>query len=296
MRIALEVWSSDFGQVEATCRRAERLGFDGFYYGESPHDLNLDCWTTLAALARSTRRIRLGPVLTNILPTYRSTVLLARQAATVATVSGNRLDFRTGAGASRAFARAWWESQGVQYPPYGQRLADLESALHVLRRRWAADLATPGGRTGSGGPPGSEPQPVIPITIAARGARAMRLAAHHGQVWETSFCTPSEFAAQDHRMQTMGGDRHVVRSLEIDGFLSTTQDGFDRLLERVRHERGSNEDLDRVFERALCGTPSQAGERLAELAGVGVEQVVVALHDPHDADALDALAETALRS
>lgn len=276
MRVALEVWSSDFGQIEATCRQAERLGFHAVYYGESPHDLNLDCWTTLAALARSTERIRLGPVITNVLPSYRSTLLLARQAATVAAISGDRLDLRTGAGAAAAFGRAWWEPYGVSYPRYEQRLADLRSTLEALPRLWPAEAA-------------------IPVTVAARGERAMLLAATHAQVWETSFCTPAEFAERDRRMEQLLGDRRVIRSLEIDGFLSLTPAGLARLLDRVRAERGPAEDLDRVFDRALVGTPPQAAERLGELARVGVEQVVVALHDPHDVDALEALAQTAAR-
>lgn len=290
----MEVWSSDLAQVEATCRHAERLGFDALYYGESPHDLNLDCWTTLAALAQATQRIRLGPVITNLLPTYRSTILLARQAATVAAISGNRLDFRTGVGASVSFARAWWEPYGVHYPPYEQRLADLRSALRVLPELWAA----PAARHGARGPAaaadgGSGEAPTIPVTVAATGGRAMRLAATHAQVWETSFCTPSEFAERDARMRALVGDRDVARSLEIDGFLSLTDAGLRRLLDRVRTERGADEDLDRVFDRALLGTPAQVRQRLVELADAGVDQLVVALHDPHDLDALNALARAA---
>jgi alkanesulfonate monooxygenase SsuD/methylene tetrahydromethanopterin reductase-like flavin-dependent oxidoreductase (luciferase family) len=273
--VALEVWSSDYQQLESTCRRAERLGFDALYYGESPHDLNLECWTTLAALARATSRIRLGPIIANVLPTYRSTILLARQAAAVASISGGRLDFRSGVGASAAFGRDWWEPFDVEYPPYEQRLADLEAALGALPRLWSDH-----------GP--------IPITIAARGERAMAVAARDAQVWETSFCTPDEFRQQAARMTELLGDddRQVVRSLEIDGFVSTTPGGFDRLLDRVGTERGSAEDLDPILDRALVGTPPEAASRLTALGGAGVEQVVVALHDPHDPDALEALAET----
>ncbi len=275
MRVALEVWSSDVAEVEATCLRAEALGLDAFYYGESPHDLNLDCWTTLAGLARTTRRIRLGPVITNVLPTYRSTALLAKQATTVAALADGRLDFRTGVGASAEFGRQWWEPFGVDYPDYGQRLDDLEQALKALPHLWQNASTTP------------------PITIAATGGRAMTLTASYADVWETSFCTPAEFAT---RNATFAGllepERPVVRSLEIDGFVSCTAAGFQRLLDRVRAERGEAEDLDAIFERALVGVPSKAAIRLRELAAVGVDQVVVALHDPHDADALDAIAET----
>ena len=290
MRVALEVWSSHFEQVESTCLTAEALGIDAFYYGESPHDLNLDCWTTLAALARSTGRIRIGPVITNVLPTYRSTALLARQATTVAAIVGGRLDFRTGVGASAAFARPWWEPFGIDYPPYDRRLRDLRDALDALAARAADETIGAGGspadrsRSGRSG---------IPVTIAAQGDRAMELAGRYGDVWETSFCTPSEFAERRDRLLERSGGRTVECSLEIDGFLSQSRRGLDRLLARVDAERGVDEDLRPILDRALVGLPEDAAGRLGELADVGVDQVVVALHDPNDLDALHAVAELA---
>jgi alkanesulfonate monooxygenase SsuD/methylene tetrahydromethanopterin reductase-like flavin-dependent oxidoreductase (luciferase family) len=283
MRVALEVWSSSYSQLESTCRLAESLGLDGFYYGESPHDLNLDCWTTLAALARCTECIRLGPVITNILPTYRSTALLAKQVATVAAISDGRIDFRTGVGAAASFGRRWWEPFGVNYPDYDERLADLGVALTELERLWD-------GRSRLSCIANCPP---IPITIAATGDRALRLAATEADGWETSFCTPSEFKAQNARLTEMVRGREVTRSLEIDGFVSQTSVGLSRLLDRFRSDRGGAEDLDPVLDRALVGVPDQAVNRLGELEAAGVEQVVVALHDPHDPDAIAALAETA---
>ncbi|MDH3295034.1 MAG: LLM class flavin-dependent oxidoreductase [Acidimicrobiia bacterium] len=269
MRIALEVWSSDFDQVLATCHRAEELGLDGFYYGESPHDLNLECWATLAALAQATTSIRLGPVVTNVLPSYRSTTLLIRQAAAVAAISGGRLDLRTGVGAAARYGRDWWEPQGVDYPGYDRRLADLEAMIGAL------DAA----------------HPDIPTTIAATGQRAMNLAATRADGWETSFCTPAEYADRNRVFSDLARDRTVVRSLEIDGFLATTSPGRGRLLDRVQAERGG-EDLAAVLSRALVGTPEEAAVRMAELAAAGVDQLLVALHDPHDPDALQALARS----
>ncbi len=278
MKIALEVWSASFDQVRSTCERAEAHGIDGFYYGESPHGLNLDCWTTLAALASNTDRIRLGPVITNILPSYRSVALLAKQAATVAAIAPGRVDVRTGVGAAAEFARPWWEPFGVEYPAYDRRLADLATALDTLPKLW--------NRMDS---------PRLPITIAATGGRAMGLVIDHAQMWETSFATPSEFARRRSELGELGGRRSVATSLELDGFVSTTAHGVDRLVRRVRDERGRVEDLEPVFERSLMGTPDQVASQLGDLAAVGVDQVVVALHDPHDADAIEAIAEAGRR-
>ncbi len=291
---------------------AEQLGLDGFYYGESPHDLNLDCWTTLAGLAVATERIRLGPVITNVLPKYRSLVLLAKQAATVASISHGRVDLRTGVGASAAFGRPWWQPFGINYPDYDQRFSDLVEALEMLPRLWAGETMERATDADIGETQQPQPQPrplpedlQIPITIAASGERAMALAARQADVWETSFCTPAEFAERNATFSALSSEQAVghsvkpavehgvTRSLEIDGFVSQTTGGLDTLLNRVRAERGPSEDLDRVLERALIGLPSEVAEQLRALQAVGVEQVIVALHDPHDHDALRAIAEAA---
>ncbi len=272
MLIALEVWSNNYRQVEATCVLAEQLGFDAFYYGESPNDLNLECWTILAALARSTDRIRLGPVIANVLPEYRSIHLLARQAQAVAAVSDGRLDFRTGVGASVRYGRPWWEPVGVTYPDYEQRLADTKAALEAL----------------SGFGPDSFS---VPITVAATGQRAMALAAATADVWETSFATPAEFAQRNAEMGRLRGDRPLVRSLEIDGFVAADQGSLDQLLAEVHSDRGQHEDVAAIMDRALVGTPNQVADQLGRLAAAGVDQVLVAAHDPHDSGLLEALSE-----
>ncbi|MEL7158992.1 MAG: LLM class flavin-dependent oxidoreductase [Actinomycetota bacterium] len=294
MRCALEVWGADFHQLVATCRRAEELDLDGFYYGESPTGLHLDCWTTLAALARSTERIRLGPVITNVLPGYRSTVLLAKQAATAAVVAAGRIDFRTGVGAATAPGRAWWQPFGIDYGPYPERAAGLDHTMGQLLELWAGRPVDLGG--GEAVTLGFE-CPSIPVTIAAVGPTGMTLAATHARTWEASFCTPAEYRTLDQRFRALaptsgGADPAadpITRSLEIDAVIGTTEARATEALATFRHDR-ADEDLDRLLGRALVGTPPAVAEQLAALAEAGVDQVVVAPHDPHAVDALEALA------
>ncbi len=271
--IALEVWGADADQLVATAVRAEELGFAAFYYGESPPGgINLECWTVLAALARATTRIRLGPVIANVLPTWRHPALLTHQAVTVARLSGGRLDLRTGAGAAAPFGRAWWGPHGVEYPAYDRRLADLAEFLDLFDH---PGTALP-----------------IPVTIAATGRRAMSLAAARANCWETSFATPGELADRRRHMASLASGRALACSLEVDGFVASTPASVDRLLARVRADR-PDEDLDPVLTRALVGTPADAAIGIAQLAEAGADQLVVALHDPHDPEALESLATAA---
>ncbi len=285
MHIAVEVWSPDVDEVLTTAQRAEALGIDGFYYGESPTGLvDAECWTMLAAIARETSRMRIGPVITNVLGPYRSLALLAGQAATVAALSGGRLDFRTGVGAARPFGQRWWEPYGVHYPSYPERLAELAHALDVMTPYWSGE---PVHFTADQGPVrlGMDCPP-IPVTLAATGPAARDLAATHATWREVSFCTPAEAEAYAKELPEVG------LSLEIDGFMGRDPLRVAAVLADARQAR-SSEDLDAVFNRSLVGTSREVASKLRTLADAGVGQVVVALHNPHDPEALAALAEAA---
>lgn len=299
--IALEVWGADADQLVATASRAEELGFAAFYYGESPPGgLNLECWTVLAALARTTSRIRLGPVIANALPTWRHPALLAHQAFTVSALSGGRLDLRTGVGAAERFGRAWWGPHGVDYPAYDRRLDDLVALLDTLdtfdplRARYpaAAEDAADSNRLGVQPDVHPDLAAPIPVTIAATGSRAMALAAARADCWETSFATPDELADRRRTMEQLAAGHPIACSLEVDGFVAASPASVDRLLARVRADR-PDEDLDAVLARALVGTPADAAGHIAQLAAAGADQLVVALHDPHDPEALEALVTAA---
>src|ERR1035438_7857637 len=63
------------------------------------HGAALEAWTLLGALAAQTQRLRLGVMVTS--NRLRNPALLAKMAATVDVISGGRLDFGIGAGASQ---------------------------------------------------------------------------------------------------------------------------------------------------------------------------------------------------
>ena len=79
---------------------AEQAGWDGLYLWDhilaAPGVAVADTWTTLAAIAMSTTRIRFGPLVTPLV--RRRPWVLARQIATVDHLSGGRLTVGVGLG------------------------------------------------------------------------------------------------------------------------------------------------------------------------------------------------------
>jgi alkanesulfonate monooxygenase SsuD/methylene tetrahydromethanopterin reductase-like flavin-dependent oxidoreductase (luciferase family) len=79
-------------------QRAEEMGFDSYWVQDHPMG-GPDCWTSLAALAVTTRRIRLGSIVSCVY--YRSPALLARQAADVDRLSDGASCWASGSATTR---------------------------------------------------------------------------------------------------------------------------------------------------------------------------------------------------
>src|ERR687896_1226743 len=80
---------------------------------------SLDAWTTLAALAARTSRVRLGTLVSPA--TFRHPSVLAKSVVTVDHVSGGRVELGLGAG--------WQESE---HRAYGFPFAELRTRMDVM--------------------------------------------------------------------------------------------------------------------------------------------------------------------
>ncbi|MGB6674063.1 MAG: hypothetical protein WBE34_16655 [Candidatus Nitrosopolaris sp.] len=48
MQFCLEIWGTDYEKIKETCILAEKLGYYGFYNGESLAEIDLDCWSIIS--------------------------------------------------------------------------------------------------------------------------------------------------------------------------------------------------------------------------------------------------------
>jgi alkanesulfonate monooxygenase SsuD/methylene tetrahydromethanopterin reductase-like flavin-dependent oxidoreductase (luciferase family) len=182
----------DFAQSSADwqekAQRSEQCGFDVLWTGDHlhhfyrPDEPMLDGWVTLAAWAAVTTRIRVGMLITNL--SWRSPVLVARASAAIDQVSGGRFELGIGAGAFADQAMA-----GVLEMPPSERVARLAEGAAVIDRLLRGDVTPFAGRftqyeTASMAP-GCVQAPRPPITIAANGDRALKVAAQYADAWNT---------------------------------------------------------------------------------------------------------------
>ncbi|MCW4010821.1 MAG: TIGR03560 family F420-dependent LLM class oxidoreductase [Candidatus Bathyarchaeota archaeon] len=131
--------ASLFRKLQHVVCECERLGYhsawldDHLMFGYMPI---LECWTTLSALAVSTKRIRLGTMVTS--NGFRNPALLAKMAATLDIVSGGRLEFGLGAGIQEDEHAAY----GFPFSAARVRVQRLAESLEIIRKLWCDGKAT----------------------------------------------------------------------------------------------------------------------------------------------------------
>jgi alkanesulfonate monooxygenase SsuD/methylene tetrahydromethanopterin reductase-like flavin-dependent oxidoreductase (luciferase family) len=117
----------------ALAERAERLGFDGIWIGDSltarPRHEPL---AMLAAVAARVPRVVLGTAV--LLPALRNPVLLAHQAATIDRISEGRLVLGVGIARDVPSIRAEFEAAGV---PFEKRVGRMMEGLDLARALWS---------------------------------------------------------------------------------------------------------------------------------------------------------------
>jgi alkanesulfonate monooxygenase SsuD/methylene tetrahydromethanopterin reductase-like flavin-dependent oxidoreductase (luciferase family) len=176
--------------IEEQWRFAEDAGWDsawvfdhfiGVLDGDPETTDAFEAWTLLAALAATTRRVRLGVFVSGV--THRPPAMLLKQAITVDHVSRGRLILGIGAGWNEREHRAY----GLPFPPIRDRVALVGETLAALRELEAAERTTTAGPHLRLDDAPFAPKPVrgrLPVLVGTVGPRMMRHLARYGDIWE----------------------------------------------------------------------------------------------------------------
>ena len=140
-------WTYD--QLKSAWQEIEELGFDSCYTGDDifthhmdgiPHPdadgFVFETWTVLTAMAATTDRMRIGPLVSPC--GRRHPVLLAKMSSAVDIISSGRLTLGMGAGNSPAQYR----SMGIPFLKPAERTVRLREELHVIRSMWTQERTT----------------------------------------------------------------------------------------------------------------------------------------------------------
>jgi F420-dependent oxidoreductase-like protein len=274
-------------------KATEDLGFDAFF--RSDHYLKMgsvdglpgptDAWITLAGLARETRRIRLGTLMTAA--TFRLPGVLAIQVAQVDQMSGGRVELGLGAG--------WFEEEhtayGIPFPK--EKFARLEEQLEIVTGLWATEPGKTFTFHGkhydlTDSPALPKPaQPKVPVLIGGHGAnRTPKLAARYADEFNMPFGTLEDCERQFGRVraaaQEIGRDADAIT---FSNALVVCVGKDDQ--EVARRAAAIGREVDELKTNGLAGSPAEVVDKIGRYAETGSRRFYLQILDLHDLDHLE---------
>jgi F420-dependent oxidoreductase-like protein len=268
------VWpnpSQSFEEVLQIAKHAESTGWDGLWYadhfmpdGDDTTAPWPEAWTTLAAVAASVPRIRLGTLVTG--NTYRHPAVLAKMAATVDHISQGRVVLGLGAG--------WQENEHRQYgvPFYttGERLARLDEACQVIKRLFREESASFDGKFYQLDGASLEPKPLgqLPLLIGGGGEKVtLRITARWADewnVWGDVEKLRQKMAILDRHCDTEGRDPAAIQRSAVALLFLSDDAAF---VEKMR-----NRDIGRP---TIVGNADEVREIVQAYRDAGVDELIV---------------------
>lgn len=296
-RFGLFLLPDDVRTAVEAARRAEADGFysisvnDHFYspFG-GPRTPQLECFTTLTAMAMVTERIKLAPAV--VAASFRSPALLAKCATTLDHASEGRLILGLGAG----WQVSEYEAHGYPFPPVAQRVAELTEHVRILKALWTEEEPAYQGEYFSISNGGNLPLPVQrpgpPLMIGGSAPSILALAAAEASILNIIPPTSNGKDFPNDPVATRRFDMTVMKkkiahlhellrangrgpsAIELGGLLllgMSRSENDSGLVDMARQLGFDDYEQARRAPVALLGTPAQVRDTLEErIADTGV--------------------------
>jgi alkanesulfonate monooxygenase SsuD/methylene tetrahydromethanopterin reductase-like flavin-dependent oxidoreductase (luciferase family) len=277
-------WEVPFPELIAMAQAAERVGFDSLWLGDHLlYDLPVgprgpwEVWTSLAAIAASTNRIALGPLVAST--SFHAPQMLAKQAATVDAISGGRLILGLGAGWNEREYRAFGFA-------YDNRVSRFEEAFTII-----GTLLHDGEIDFHGTYYDAErcvlhprPNRQLPLMVGSNSPRMLSITLPHVQSWNIWWSifgnTVAGFAQAkaevDSALAAVGRAGQVEATCAVYVQIGA---GGGRLM---GHDNES--------AKPLRGSPKELADQLREFAAAGASHVQLVV-DPITRDSIESLSD-----
>lgn len=283
----------DWSALRGRAGHVERLGYeslwldDHFWFPTRPDEAHLDVLTALTGLAVATERLVLGPLV--LCQSYRSPALLAKMAASLAQISGERLVLGLGAGWMEEEYRAY----GYPFPGPRTRLDQLEEALQVVRRMLTDERATFAGAHHHVTAAPQLPKPTrLPLMLGGASERLLRLVARHGDAWNSPNPAWKDLGAKRARLRELceeiGRDPEEVEvSEQVMVELVARESDIPAARDRLARELAGFVKLDGDVH---IGTAEMVADGLRARVALGVERFMVMFGDFGSVEQIEAFA------
>ena len=270
----------------AMARAAEEVGFDTLWLGDHllyryPDGSERgpwEVWTSLAAIAASTSRIKLGPLVAAT--AFHAPQMLAKMASTVDEISAGRLVVGLGAG--------WNEAEFAAFGfPFDHRVSRFEEAFTIIRTLLREGRIDFEGRffqarncvilpepSRPGGPP---------IMVGSSGPRMLEITLPYVEQWNTWYRQSNNSPEGLEPML-----REVDAICRQVGRDPSTLEKTSAVLVRMPGGAGRVTKYDEGEIKPLEGSPGEMAARLRDYADLGVAEVELVV-DPITEESIRAL-------
>jgi alkanesulfonate monooxygenase len=291
---------ASYADLVKVATTAEAAGFEAFF--RSDHYLKIgavsgepgptDAWVTLAGLARDTRTIRLGTLVSAA--TFRLPGPLAIMVAQVDEMSGGRVELGLGSG--------WYADEhaayGIPFPPLGERFDRYAEQLEIITGLWRT---LPGERfsftgryyqlTDSPALPKPVQQPHPPVIVGGLGGkRTPALAARFANEFNVAFAPLGVAAAQYERVaEACAAIGRAPEELRRSAALVVAVGKDDAGLAQRAAAIGYS--VEHLREVGVAGSPEEAVDTLGTWRErTGISRIYLQLLDVADLDHIELIA------
>ena len=237
-------------------QKFESLGFDSTWIADHfvnyahPDSPWLDGWSTLAGLAASTSKIRIGTLVTSI--PFRHPAVLARQAMTVDHISNGRLEIGIGAGAPGSIDPSYTMT-GIEDWPFKERTERLKEQVEIVDTLLRNIKSSYEGKyyqlKDAIMAPGPVQKPRPPLVVAAHIKASLRIAAEHADTWVSfgaDFGSPHDLVVANTKKRTAYIDKYCEKIGRDPGTLRKSLLVFG---EEANYAFASEEKFTEIVER-----------------------------------------------
>lgn len=306
MRFGAAFWinRTTWSDLRDACLAVERSGWDSLWIDDhlladegDPTDAKFEGWTTLAALAVMTTRVRLGLLVAA--NTFRPPGLTAKLATTLDHLSGGRAVLGIGGG--------WFEREheafGIDFGAgFGERLDRLDEAVGLIRRLLDGETVTHDGRFYRMDAAVCEPRPVqprFPILIGGSGpTKTLRTTARYADLWN-GYGPPDRIADVSETLRERCAEvgrpfESIERTVTLHAIVRDTAEEAKRAWATIARRHGlegrvGSDGTDRGL--MIGGSPAEVAAFVEGYRRIGVSEVILVFRDPFDAETIERIGE-----